>query len=138
MSKKPGELAPCGVYCGACPSFNKTCFGCSSEINEQTRSKSRSGCIIRKCCYIIKKQSLCVECEEFPCSKINKKLLSTHKGDPKYKYRYEIPEESIKLKDMGLENYLIYQKKRWTCPSCGGIVYFYHYTCSQCGKKINV
>ncbi len=24
------------------------------------------------------------------------------------------------------------------CPSCGGIVNFYHYKCSKCGKEVTV
>jgi len=138
MKKVSNELAPCGVYCGACPSFNKTCFGCSSEINETTRSKSRIGCFIRSCCYNIEKHDFCIECNQFPCIKITKKLLKSHPGEPKFKYRHEIPKIFIKLKEMGINDFLIFQKKRWSCPSCGGIVHFYHYICSQCGKEVNV
>jgi hypothetical protein len=138
MNKLPNELAPCGVYCGACPSFNKTCFGCSSEINEKTRSKSRIGCKIRSCCYEIEKYNFCAECNQFPCTKITQKLLNSHPGDPKFKYRHEIPHVFIKLNEIGINDFLKYQKKRWSCPSCGGIVHFYHYSCSQCGKEVNV
>ena len=35
MGEKRNELAPCGIYCGACPHYFRTCFGCSSEIREQ-------------------------------------------------------------------------------------------------------
>ncbi len=137
-NKKTNELASCGVYCGACPSFNKSCFGCSSEINKKTRSKSREGCLIRNCCYNIEKHNYCVECEKFPCAKISKKLLKSHPENLKYKYRHEIPQVFIKLREMSLIDFLIYQKERWTCPSCGGIIHFYHYICSQCGKEVNV
>jgi hypothetical protein len=39
------------------------------------------------------------------------------------------------MKEMGFENYLRYQRKRYACVDCGGLIYFYHYTCSQCGRK---
>jgi DNA-directed RNA polymerase subunit RPC12/RpoP len=42
------------------------------------------------------------------------------------------------MKEMGIEDYLKYQKRRWSCPYCGGIVHFYHYKCSKCGKGVNV
>ena len=50
MKTLANELAPCSVFCGACPSFNKTCFGCPSESKKQKRI-SKWGCKIRKCCY---------------------------------------------------------------------------------------
>jgi phosphatidylglycerophosphate synthase len=28
-----------------------------------------------------------------------------------------------------------YQKTRWKCPNCSGIIEFYHYRCSNCGFK---
>ena len=46
----PPELAPCGVWCGACPSFKKTCLGCASEDPKQKRT-SKWGCRIRVCAY---------------------------------------------------------------------------------------
>jgi len=38
MELLPNALAVCGVYCGACPSFNKTCLGCSCENKDQERT----------------------------------------------------------------------------------------------------
>lgn len=137
MVKIPNELAPCGVYCGACPSFNKTCLGCPSESKSQKR-KSKWGCKIRKCCLNEKKLDFCGNCLEFPCDKINKKLIDSHPGDCKFKYRHEIPDNLEKLKELGIEKYMDYQKYRWTCPSCDGIVYFYHYKCGKCGKELVV
>ena len=137
MEKIPGELAPCGVYCGACPSFNKSCLGCQSEIKNQKRA-SKWGCKIRKCCLEEKKLDFCGNCLEFPCVNINKKLINSHPGDSKFKYRHEIPTNLAKLKELGCEDYLEYQKSRWSCPTCGGVVYFYHYICSKCGLEVHV
>lgn len=36
MKERKSALAPCGVFCGACPSYEKTCLGCASESKEQT------------------------------------------------------------------------------------------------------
>ena len=135
--KRINELAPCGVYCGACPSFNKSCKGCSADSTQQKR-QSKYGCAIRSCCYNEKHLSFCIDCPLFPCSKFKKKLLSTHKTDPRYAYRHEIPAVFKKLKDMGLDGFLNWQKKRWKCPNCGHTIYFYHYKCSHCsyGKTV--
>jgi hypothetical protein len=128
------ELAPCGVFCGACPSFKKSCLGCSSNDKNQKR-KSKWGCKIRDCCYNKKELDYCAYCEEFPCKIIHKKLLSSHKDDPAFKYRFEIPDNFIKLKEMGLDGYINYQKDRWKCSLCGGLIHFYYYRCSKCGVK---
>ena len=104
------ELAPCGVFCGACPSFNKTCLGCPSENKEQKR-KSKWGCKIRKCCYEEKDIQYCSYCEQFPCEKINKKIINSHPRETKFKYRHELLDNAKKLKELGVEKYLKYQKK---------------------------
>ena len=126
-------LAPCGVYCGACPSFNKTCNGCSSEDKNQDRC-SKWGCKIRVCCYNEKGLDYCIDCEQFPCKVIDKKF-NTHQGDQRYQYRHEIPKVFNRLKTMSIGDYLEFQKQRWRCRSCGGTVYFYYYRCNTCGKE---
>jgi len=137
MRERINELAPCGVFCGACPSYTKTCAGCPSENTEQKRT-SKWNCKIRNCCYHEQKIHYCIACDAFPCSIHRKKLIDSHPDDAKYKYRHEIPEIFAKMTEMDTEDYLAFQKKRWSCPSCGGIVCFYKYTCSECGKKVIV
>lgn len=132
MNQRIVELAPCGVYCGACPSFDKTCKGCASEDRNQNRS-SKWSCKIRTCCYDQKKLDYCIDCEKFPCTIIDKKLISSHTYDPRYKYRHEIPNIFSNLKMITVENYLEYQRQRWKCDSCGGRISFYNYTCEKCG-----
>lgn len=128
------ELAPCGVYCGACPSFNKTCKGCASEDRNQKR-QSKFSCEIRICCYEEKGLDFCIECNQYPCKKIKKKFINSHPDDPKYTYRHETPAVIAKLKTMGLDDFLEFQKKRWQCKSCEGTVQFYHYKCDTCEKE---
>lgn len=137
MNKSVNELAPCGVYCGACPSFEKSCFGCSSETKQNTRT-SRMGCKIRICCHTIKKVNYCAKCDQFPCAKVNQKLIKSHPKDPRFKYRHELPQMHEEFKKMGITKFLQHQKKRWTCPDCGGSVRFYHYKCSQCDRAVKV
>ena len=126
------ELAPCGVYCGACSSYNKTCCGCASENRNQDRI-SKWGCKIRNCCYFEYEFNYCVECDLFPCKMLKKKLFESHPGNIKFKYRHEIPKIFTKMRDMSIEDYCKFQRERWSCPSCGGIIHFYKYTCNNCG-----
>ena len=133
MTVQLNKLAPCGVFCGACPSFQKSCLGCSAASQEQRRT-SWMGCKIRKCCYEERELQFCAECGDFPCEKINQKLIHSHPENPKYAYRHEIPENVRKFRALGLEDYLIYQEQKWSCPDCGGRVTFYDYQCQQCGK----
>ena len=127
------ELAPCGVYCGACPAFNKTCLGCASISKKQSRT-SKWVCKIRNCCYETEQKDYCIECDKFPCKIHYRKLIQSHPDDPKFKYRHEIPENFNKMKELGIELYLEYQQEKWSCPFCSGSVKFYHYTCTDCGK----
>jgi len=134
VKNRINELSPCGVFCGACPSFNKSCNGCSSDDHEQKRI-SKFDCRLRICCYTEKGLDYCADCDQFPCKLINKKLINSHKNDPRYHYRHEIPKNFAKLKSIGLDNYIEFQKQRWKCSSCDGTVYFYKYKCNTCEKK---
>lgn len=131
----PKELAPCGVFCGACPSFNKTCLGCAAESKTQSRT-SKWGCKIRKCCYEEHQLQFCALCPQFACEIITKKLIGSHSNDAKFDYRHEIPENVKMFNKLGQEEYLRYQDRKWSCKICDGRVTFYDYQCQECGKKI--
>jgi hypothetical protein len=134
MKNRRVEVGPCGVFCLACPSYNKSCLGCSSESKNQKR-KSKWSCKIRKCCYKEMKIDYCGYCENFPCDIINRKLIKSHVGDIRFKYRHEIPENMNRLKQLGVGEYIKRKKQEYLCPGCGGVVYFYYNKCSECGKS---
>ena len=129
----PAELAPCGVFCGACPSFHKSCLGCASTDTEQKRT-SKWHCKIRACCYQTKALSFCGLCDEFPCTIFRHKLLDTHQDDPRFNYRHELPLIFDQQYDEDLQVYLARQIQRWQCPDCGGMIRFYDYQCDTCQK----
>ena len=137
LQRIPDSLAPCGVYCEACPSFEKSCNGCGSENKNQKR-KSKWGCKIRVCCFEKMNFSFCYECEEFPCKEYSRKLSESHKGDKRYQYRHEVPSNLKRIKKIGIQKFLKEQKTRWQCPKCLGTIKFYHYKCSDCGLKKQV
>ncbi|WGM88817.1 MAG: DUF3795 domain-containing protein [Candidatus Bathyarchaeota archaeon] len=134
LQKIPDSLAPCGVYCEACPSFKKSCNGCGSENKNQKR-KSKWSCKIRVCCFEKNNFNFCYECEKFPCKEYSKKLTESHKGDKKYQYRHELPSNLKRIKKIGIQKWLREQKTRWQCPKCSGTIKFYHYKCPDCGLK---
>lgn len=126
-------VSSCGIPCFACPSYIKgTCNGCRSETKQKRRSKW--GCKVRICSLTDKKVHFCSECEEFPCKLITKKLLTAHRGEKKFAYRYEIEGNLQRIQDLGIEEGLKELGERWRCPDCGGQIQFYTYTCFDCGK----
>lgn len=132
---KAGLISPCGIYCGACPSFLKgTCLGCQSKEKKQKRT-SKWGCKIRSCCVDEKKIAFCGDCSEFICKVYNKKLLLGHYGDERFTYRFQTAENFKYLKENGLEKFSKEMAKRYSCPRCNGIIAFYSYECMGCGIK---
>lgn len=130
-------LAPCGVFCEACPSFEKTCLGCPSNDKNQKRI-SKWRCKIRICCYEKKQIDFCAFCEDFPCKEFNKRLLKPHPKDERYKYRHELKQVAKRLIDLGVDDYYYWLDRKWSCTHCGGRVYMYEYVCSECGKYLLV
>lgn len=132
--KIPDQMAPCGVYCGACPSFQVSCNGCGSEDRNQRR-KSKWGCKIRKCCFEEKNLNFCYQCNEFPRKKYCLKLSESHLGDNRFQYRHELPGNLKRMKNIGMKKWLKEQNANWQCPKCPGTIKFYHYKCSDCGYQ---
>jgi hypothetical protein len=130
----PTALGACGVYRGACPSYNKSCHGCSSK-KEQNR-KSKWNCKLRECCYSNKLKSFCFECDEFPCKSYRRKLIESHPGDLRFDYRHELKDDFTQFSKLGLERFLRYQNEKWKCKFCEGRVHFYHYKCGDCGAEL--
>lgn len=127
------KLAPCGVYCPACPSYEKTCGGCYSEKLKRGRV-SKFSCKIRACCIARADIDYCFDCGEFPCSVYAKKLLATYSDDARYKYRFDLPELAEQFKNLGLQCFIERRAVFWKCSSCGGVLQFYSYICKNCGR----
>ena len=134
MDAKRNELAPCGIYCGACPAYFRKCFGCSSEIREQERI-GKWACAIRKCCYEKQRLAYCIECGQFPCKSLSKKLTAPHIDEKRFAYRREIIANLSLMKKLGQSDYLERQRTRWRCKECGQRIVFYYYKCGGCGKE---
>ncbi|MBD3198162.1 MAG: DUF3795 domain-containing protein [Candidatus Lokiarchaeota archaeon] len=131
-------LTYCGLYCGACPSYHReTCLGCRSDDHNQKRT-SKWGCKIRDCCIDIKEVLYCGQCSDFPCKIISKKLIDSHPNDQRFYYRHKIPKNMKEISNLGVSQWVLKQRNKWECKTCGeGVVSFYNYECSSCGKEYN-
>ena len=130
----PPTLAPCGIYCGACPAYKKSCLGCASNDKKQSR-RSKWSCRIRNCCYNTNGYDFCFRCGKYPCNIVNKKLFVAHIGDTKFTYRFETSEVLKNLKHMSINEYNKFQQARWKCDICGGTIRFYTYKCDKCDNE---
>ena len=142
----PKLLPPCGYHCGVCPyriaykdnnedlkaklakSLNIQpedikCEGCNSEIVFFFCKI----CNLKKC---VQKKGLesCVECEEFPCRKIErfpaKEFIKKLKWDVNYHKKYG--------KDKWIEKTIELN----TCQDCNTLNHWQAHLCKSCGNKL--
>lgn len=121
-------IAPCGVNCLACSAYlsNKTpCAGCRAPDELITRKSCRN-CLKKKCAFD-KGLEWCYQCSSFPCSKIkdlNKRYTQN--------YNVDLIQNGLDAKN-DIQAFLLFQKERFTCQSCGGVIDQHHKKCSDCG-----
>ena len=105
--KKYPTVACCGLDCGLCPMYYtkgpSKCPGCCGPdfINKHP------SCSIITCCVKKSNFETCAECNEFPCSKINK----WDKYDSFISHKVSLSNLEI-IKDKGIEQFLTQQKRR--------------------------
>jgi len=136
---QPIDLAsPCGVYCGACPSYiiRESCYGCRPEDRSQKRT-SKWRCKIRQCCLEENKLSFCSQCDDFPC-KILTEFQKYGLGDKRRQHRAESVENLKQIKELGIDSWLKRQQEIWKCPKCGGGMVFYEFRCVDCDYRFEI
>ena len=119
-------IAPCGMNCGVCMAYLRAknhCPGCRGD--DTNKAKSCVNCRIKNCNSL--KSSFCFSCNVFPCERI--KHL-----DKRYRTKYHMSmiENLDNIKKFGLKKFVSNEKKRWTCPKCGGVICV-HRGCINCG-----
>jgi hypothetical protein len=128
-----GMIAPCGMNCGLCIGhlrYRNPCSGClgSNDTNKPDGCKS---CTVVTCELLAKTESgFCYECLKYPCRRL--KTL-----DKRYKTKYGMSmfENLALIKANGLEDFLISEEKKWTCPNCGSGLSVHRDNCLNCGFK---
>lgn len=123
-------FAPCGMNCKVCYKHcysKKPCEGCLKS--EEGKPEHCQKCKIKEC---IKEKSIsyCYECPEYPCKPIRNLEKSYH-----IRYNTSLIGNSKFAKEKGLKAFMEYQKEKFTCSTCGGIISLHDSECSECKVK---
>jgi len=147
-------VAPCGLYCGACPMYLATkekdeqktkellqrfsgpnskfaledlqCDGC---IGGGRLASFCRKCNMRACAETKQKVTRCADCKEFPCS------LITNFNNDGMLHHAEVLANCRQLREVGIKEWTKQQEERWSCPQCRANISWYDATCSRCGAK---
>ncbi len=146
-------VAPCGLYCGACPMYIATQSKDEEKIKALMKQFGRGnmpmedilcdGCIgsgrlasfCRKCeivaCASKKaaKSKLCSDCAEFACDRIAK-----FNNDGMLHHAEALP-NLRQVRSMGLTKWAKLEEEKWSCPKCKSRISWYDPACQKCGEK---
>jgi hypothetical protein len=154
--------AACGTYCGACPAYIAK-HGTDEQIKLRQQKRLSSGptktlngippanwmdgllcdgclsggqlaahcqrCNIRLHALNTQNNSRCSDCDELPCYRITNLI---NMGG--YLHRKEYLPNLEKIREMGVQEWVKYEEKRWRCPKCGLPMSWYDPECAGCGK----
>lgn len=124
-------LAPCGINCAACYAHlrkKRTCPGCRGQ--EDSQPQYCRSCKIRDCA-VRRGIDFCSECSSFPC-------MPVKQIDKRYRLRYHVSliENGLRIKTVGVRQFLREEKQRWTCTQCGGVICLHDRVCSECSQEM--
>jgi hypothetical protein len=128
---EPIMFAPCGMNCMVCYKHcyhKKTCDGCLKS--DKGKPEHCRKCKIKDCTKV-KELTYCFECSKYPC----KQIKSLEKS---YNTRYgaSLIENSLIVKENGIEEFMKQQKAKYTCFVCNGIISIHDSQCSECQTPI--
>lgn len=133
LAIKAVTIAPCGMNCGTCMAYlrkKNRCSGCRSS--DEPKPAYCVQCIIATCDRLEQtKAKFCSpKCADFPCKRL--KAL-----DKRYrtKYRMSMVENLKQIEAQGIRIFVRRERKRWTCPACGGTRCVHRDLCPSCGQK---
>ncbi len=123
-------FAPCGMNCKVCYKHcytKKSCAGCMT--NNDYKPNHCRACKIKDC---VKNHNLtyCFECVSFPC-----KLIKNLEKSYIHRYQVSLIDNSKKAKEIGLHQFMIEEKEKYTCSHCGGVISLHDQECSECQEK---
>jgi hypothetical protein len=147
-------VAPCGLYCGACPMYLATRDKDEGKIKallQQFNSRDSSltiadlqcdGCIaggrvasfcrecaMRDCAEKKQRVARCADCGDFPC-----KLIADFNDDGML-HHAEVLENCRGIREMGIAEWARHEEKRWRCSQCEENISWYDPKCPQCGTR---
>lgn len=127
-------IAPCGMNCALCVSYQAMQNGINKEGFHR---RYCPGCIPRgKHCTFMRDQCekvgtgqvrFCTECGDFPC----KRLKSL---DARYREKYHMSmiDNLRYIQAHGMEDFLQQEEKNWACATCGHPVCCHNGLCLHC------
>jgi hypothetical protein len=149
-----GELlvAPCGLYCGACPMYLATqdkdgerfkalmkqfsggnmqfkqedllCDGCIANGRVATFCRK---CAIRACAEEKSNVARCSDCSDSPCARI------TGFNNDGMTHHAEVLANLRQIRAMGMKEWTKHEEDRWRCPQCRTAISWYDAACPKCG-----
>ena len=151
--------AACGTFCGACPAYiAKHGTDLHKELLKKSSSNPVTGkgippanwmeglqcdgclsggklaphcqkCNIRLCALDKQTDGRCTDCEELPCRQVTNLI---NMGG--YLHRTEYLPNLNKMKEMGVQEWIKNEEKRWMCPKCGLPMSWYDAEYIGCGE----
>ena len=128
-------IAPCGLDCKLCSRHlqaDHPCPGCNGPDGCKPDC-CRVDCAIVHCA--VRKTlpgGFCDACVKFPCADVMEK-------ETRYSNAYPMVETPIGnlayIRKCGMDAFLKQERRRWSCPDCGGIICVHDGVCSGCGGK---
>lgn len=147
-------VAPCGLYCGACPMYLATQENNEKRLESLMQQFSAGkmqlkredllcdGCIgggrvasfcrmcaMRSCAAGKSNITRCSDCPDVPCDKVTKF------NNDGMTHHSEVLENIRHIKEMGITNWTKYEEDRWRCPQCKEKLSWYDKACVKCGSK---
>ena len=118
-------FAPCGMNCMVCFAHCSTKKACGGCLGTDESKPGHCRTCLRKNCAAERELSYCYECSDFPCRRIR---------DLDRSYGVSLIEQSLFVKENGIELFLENERKRYTCAACGGVISLHDHRCSECGR----
>ena len=145
-------VAPCGLYCGACPMYLATqdkdeakieallkqfsardssmtladvqCDGCIGGGRVATFCRK---CSMRECAETKPGVTRCADCGDFPCKRV------TDFNNDGMAHHAEVLENCRGLREKGIAPWTRHEEERWSCPGCRARISWYDPKCPRCG-----
>ena len=125
-------IAPCGMNCRLCRAFGrdkKACPGCRGD--DRFKSKSCSMCRIKNCEKMVTAEvKYCFSCDSFPCARL-KHLDKRYRS----KYGMSMIDNLMDIRNFGIRHFIRGEKRKWTCPECGGLLCVHKPQCLYCEHR---
>ncbi|HPV70012.1 MAG TPA: DUF3795 domain-containing protein [Bacilli bacterium] len=130
-------IAPCGMNCGLCIAFqfakyDLNRFGFHRRYCPGCIPRGKNCTFMASHCELLKNGLVrfCYECDKFPCARL--KRLDKRYRD---KYAMSMIENLNRIKEYGIDSFLLDQEKRLKCPDCDEVKCCHTHSCLNCDPE---